>query len=139
MHICAHKITPWAVFKRKRPHCKVICATFASDILFYCHLYDMVFYQNDIKLYLSKDFLRAFLNNQKFEKVVSDSSAGKSKKTGSDEGANMSISAFIFDCSAKHPLDDFLSTGSSKLTKQSQSPKVAQDGCKQQKFRNYFT
>ena len=109
----------------------------------------MVFYQNDIKLYLSKDFLRAslnnqnflraLLNNQKFKKVVSDSSAGKSKKTGSDEGANMSISAFIFDCSTKHPLDDFLSTGSSKLTKQSQSPKVAQDGFKQQKFMNYFT
>ena len=107
--------------------------------LFFCHLYDMVFYQNDIKLYLSKDFLRALLNNQKLEKVVSDSSAGKSKKTGSDEGANMSISAFMFDCSAKHPLDDFLSTGSSKLTKQSQSPKVAQDGCEQQKFMNSFT
>ena len=87
----------------------------------------------------TSDFLRALVNNRKLEKVVSDSSAGKSKKTGSDEGANASTSALMSDCSAKHPLDDFLSSGSSKLTNQSQSPKVAQDGSEQQKFVDYFT
>ena len=90
----------------------------------------------------TSDFLRALVANRKLETAVSNSSASKAEKDRSDEGANIATGALMSDSSTKHPLDDFLSSGSSKLKSDlnpnpSQSPKVPKDGS-DQKFVDYF-
>ena len=91
----------------------------------------------------TSDFLKALVANKKINNRICNPSSGVclSEKTKITESQTVAFGTIMSNSPAKHPMDEFLSSGSPNLKSkqpQCQPPKVTRDKSDQQSFVDYF-